>query len=547
MHPSEHKKLTHYSPLVVLSTFGILVGVFIAIIGSQQSTDTRSRAAFYTGTYNGTLTGDGHIVGGGITEDLIGSNNFINSNIEGCVVGNNNIIGGRVSGTVSGTGNIIAGGFGSGPCLSSQSSTSQTVTLSPIADATVFQNSPSNNHGLKTELQVENDPSDSSGGVDYSYLKFDLSAYAGKTITSAKLRLRTMNTSSSNTSGTVYVNWVTNTSWTETGITYNNKPSISSTVLGSVNPSAINTSYEFTLSTSQLSTALSGLASLALTTTSDDAASFNSREVLIGKPELILTFSGNTSSPTSTPVPTIVQSTPTVVPTQMPTVAPTQIPTPTHVPGITLIPSATPTVAATVVPTAPVATSTLIPTSVPEEGSTIVGINLLLHGVGKGGDSVNPTSQGNMNPLHQQRTVAVDVYNAQNQLVASKQGVITFNATTGAFVGNVSLGNTITSGAHTIRIKVDQYLRGVVSGIQTLTAGQTKALPSLTLIAGDVNNDNAINIVDYNILVGCYSDLLPPVSCNDLNKLRADLNDDDKVNQFDYNLFIRELTNLGGQ
>lgn len=543
MLPSEHKKFTHFSPLVVLTTFGLLVGVFITIIGAQQSTETRSRAAIQLGNYNGTLTGNGHIVAGSVAGDVIGNYNTIAFSVSGCVKGDYNTIGGKVYGAVSGSGNRVDGGVGSGPCVSSQTSTTaptaNTVTLTPIADATVFQNSPSNNHGLKPELQVENDPSD--GGVDYVYMKFDLSAYAGKTITSAKLRLRTMNDSDADSNGTVYVNWVTNTSWTETGITYNNKPAISSTVLGSAKPSAPNTTYEFSLSTAQLVSALGGQASIALTSLSDDAASFNSKEVSSGKPELILTLAASTAS-TSTPIPPTAA--PTVTKTPTPTPSPTKTPTPTPIQSV---PTSTPTSIVTVAPTTPVATSTLIPTTAPEEGTTSVVVNLMLHGIGEGGDAVNPNSQGNMNPLHPQRTVSVDVYNAQNQLVATKQGIITFNTASGAFTGNISLGNTITTGAHTIRIKVDQYLRGIVAGIQMLNAGQTASLPSLTLTAGDVNNDNAINIVDYNIIVGCYSDLLPPVSCNDVNKLRADLNDDDKVNQFDYNLFIRELTNLGGQ
>lgn len=62
--------------------------------------------------------------------------------------------------------------------------------------------------------------------------------------------------------------------------------------------------------------------------------------------------------------------------------------------------------------------------------------------------------------------------------------------------------------------------------------------------SGDINGDNKIDILDYNILLGCYSDMLPPISCNSTNKLRADLNNDGKVNQYDYNIFIRTLIAL---
>ncbi len=67
-------------------------------------------------------------------------------------------------------------------------------------------------------------------------------------------------------------------------------------------------------------------------------------------------------------------------------------------------------------------------------------------------------------------------------------------------------------------------------------------MPTVTMVAGDVNGDNSLNILDYNLLVGCYSDLLPAISCTQATKVKTDLNDNGDVNQFDYNLFLREIT-----
>ena len=246
-----------------------------------------------------------------------------------------------------------------------------------------------------------------------------------------------------------------------------------------------------------------------------------------------------TRAPTATPVPTVIPTrTPTGVPTV--TIIPTAFPT-TVLPTATKIPTPTPTTA-TIVPTA-----TIAPTCAPTSGSTIVAVTLLLHGLGNGGDSVIPGSAGNFTLVHPQRTVVMDIYDSQNQLVVSKTGTVTFNATAGNFTGTVDVGTSFASGSYTIKIKSNQYLRGLVPGIQTITAGTTNSLPALTLITGDINNDNQINIVDYNIVIGCYSDLLPPVSCPAGDDVAADVTDDGHVNQFDYNLFIRELTNLGGQ
>jgi hypothetical protein len=233
----------------------------------------------------------------------------------------------------------------------------------------------------------------------------------------------------------------------------------------------------------------------------------------------------NVTPPVQTATPT-----PVVNPTIKPTWAPTLFPTawPTNVP----------TSAPTAVPQ---------PTSTPAPGSTLIAVTVGLQGIGLAGDNANPGSQGNMNPLHPSRTITADVYDSQNQLVVSEQGTVIFDKSSGMFKGTVNLGDNFVTGSYTVKIKTDQYLRSLVSGIQTITSGQTTTLPQVSLIAGDINGDNQINIVDYNILIGCYSDLLPAANCTDANKVLSDLDDDGYVNQFDYNLFLRELSNVGGQ
>lgn len=88
----------------------------------------------------------------------------------------------------------------------------------------------------------------------------------------------------------------------------------------------------------------------------------------------------------------------------------------------------------------------------------------------------------------------------------------------------------------------------LLPGIQSINAGQNNKLSDAILVAGDVVSDNKLNILDYNILIGCYSDLAPATACNDIQKKNSsDLNDDGAVNQFDYNLFIREIATQPGQ
>ncbi len=266
-----------------------------------------------------------------------------------------------------------------------------------------------------------------------------------------------------------------------------------------------------------------------------------------------------TPRPTSTPVPQ-----PTATPLPLPTATPRPTATPTPRPTSTPYPTYTPYPTQTPYPTAIPATATPFPTDVPTPtqfiptntpmpsptpvpGNTIAKFSVFLHGIGKGGDSVNPNATGNLYPLHPQRDATIDIYDVQNQLVTSQQGKITYNLGNGNFEGSIDLGNQFTTGIYTVKVKTDHYLRGLFAGIQTITNGSTVTFPSTTLVNGDTNNDNQINIMDYNLIIGCYSDLLPAIDCDDYRKLQTDLNDDGDVNQFDYNLFIRELTNIGGQ
>lgn len=247
-------------------------------------------------------------------------------------------------------------------------------------------------------------------------------------------------------------------------------------------------------------------------------------------------------TPTMPPTPTFVPATVTPSPTTITTATPTDDPTATASPTtmITTLPSETTTPPATTIPTA-----TTVPTTPP---TTKLSFAIFMHGIGNSGDNANPTNHAlsNKNPLHPTRDVSVLVYDVNNQLAASKSGTITYNTTNGNFVGTVDFGNALPQGAYTVKVQSPSHLRRLVPGIQTIIPQQDNVLPAATLIAGDITGDNSINILDYNLLIGCYSDLLPAVSCTEANKILTDLDDDGKVNQIDYNFFLREITVQAG-
>ena len=64
-------------------------------------------------------------------------------------------------------------------------------------------------------------------------------------------------------------------------------------------------------------------------------------------------------------------------------------------------------------------------------------------------------------------------------------------------------------------------------------------LSKLPLKLGDVDNNNRIDRIDEDIVVGCFSELAPPKNCDPTKKLASDLNADGKVNALDYSLMVR--------
>jgi len=100
----------------------------------------------------------------------------------------------------------------------------------------------------------------------------------------------------------------------------------------------------------------------------------------------------------------------------------------------------------------------------------------------------------------------------------------------------------IPSGKYTVSVTIPKYLQATYPQIITIQSSQTTTLPPLSLVVGDITNDNRINILDYDVLLGCIQN----TACSQNEKVRSDLNDDGKTDQDDLNLFFREITVFRG-
>lgn len=151
--------------------------------------------------------------------------------------------------------------------------------------------------------------------------------------------------------------------------------------------------------------------------------------------------------------------------------------------------------------------------------------------------------------LHPQRPIFAEIRDSNNQLVFANNGqdLANLNPDTGAFLVALPLPANFNTGIYTVRVKLDYTLWKTVPGIITITKGTNTLVPQVLLTPGDIDQNNAVNILDYNILLDCFSDIKPARNCNDSKKRSSDITDDGFVNQFDYNLLLRIFSVYTGE
>jgi hypothetical protein len=177
-----------------------------------------------------------------------------------------------------------------------------TVTLEATADSHVNSFNPDLNYGSETNIRTDI-TTGATKDYNYTYLMFDLSSIpSGAVIKSANLSLYLTGMSGNVPMGIgrIYVHYCSANSWTELGITWNNKPSFDSeaTSYRSFGPIVTVSKYYDWNVTSDVSRALSnGKLSEVVkwsSYTDSDAwarATFQSKEAVGGNPKLIIEYS----------------------------------------------------------------------------------------------------------------------------------------------------------------------------------------------------------------------------------------------------------------
>jgi len=272
----------------------------------------------------------------------------------------------------------------------------------------------------------------------------------------------------------------------------------------------------------------------------------------------------------------VITPTPTIIPTSTPTPTPIQcairsgltpVPCPTGYycfntcnppPGSTgcaqydiCKPNPSPTPNITLVPT------TITPAPTP---NITLSFNLGIDGVGAAGDHQKPCSTfatcgSNKEPKNTSIPIAITLLAYHSPSDTSESHVRTmlnYDKTSGTFKGTLAL-DPLGSGPYTTKVRSPGSLIKTLANNQNITKG-INDVPTANLTVGDIDMDNQLSILDYNILISCSSFSIdkkalcnkntkphddfqePPIPFDKL----SDLNNDGVVDILDYQLFLRE-------
>lgn len=198
--------------------------------------------------------------------------------------------------------------------------------------------------------------------------------------------------------------------------------------------------------------------------------------------------------------------------------------------------------------TAPTNIPTRIPTATSVPGSTLLHLSV---------DFPNLLRRPQTSIAPQEERITVELYDTSNRKVHEAAGNLTPVNTpvseipliARTYAGTINLGQGFPTGAYTVKIKNQKYLAKELPGTVTITAQQTTMAPATTLVAGDIDNNNEIDLADFNVWLACFGktmeDTVSGVSC-----ANSDLNEDGHVDsgavKFDYLVLLDAFRSIKG-
>lgn len=160
----------------------------------------------------------------------------------------------------------------------------------------------------------------------------------------------------------------------------------------------------------------------------------------------------------------------------------------------------------------------------------------------------------NANIQNANRSASIKIFKDDGSLEAadySSSDTLVFQSANGTFTSSSFKLGSLPSGKYQMVIQIEKYLDKQLSHtsgsvVFSVASGQKVSVAAVEMRAGDIapgfRGDNAVNIIDYNALIGCFPGA-PAGAC--LNKDYADLNDDGKVDQIDLDILMSNFGDNG--
>ena len=152
-----------------------------------------------------------------------------------------------------------------------------------VADASVDSSLAATNFGTSPVLAVD------ANAVRIAYLRFEVNSLASRTILGAVLHLQADSSPGAESDGGGVLHTITDGTWQENSITYNNRPTVDGPTVASQGPVALGQTVEFNVASAVTA---DGTYNFAIVNTSADECDYRSREGGPA-PKLVITVAGN--------------------------------------------------------------------------------------------------------------------------------------------------------------------------------------------------------------------------------------------------------------
>lgn len=177
-----------------------------------------------------------------------------------------------------------------------------------------------------------------------------------------------------------------------------------------------------------------------------------------------------------------------------------------------------------------------------------------------GTNTTNTFVASDVPPAHPTRDLTIDLYNSTDTSAAPTEiktsmtydNVKTSPTYTKFLAQNVGFADSFATGYYLIKVTSPGHLTREIPGLIHIVQGQNTAIPQVRLVAGDIDNNNKIDIFDYTDFISCSSFSKTPEARQVCNQnppylLNSDLNDDgvnpstQNVDQLDYIYLLQEF------